>query len=303
VIRLVRVELRRLSSRRLLRWGLAVALLGVLAAPLITPWAFGEQARIQHDADIERCVEAKNPKVRDGVIMPTISPTVAEPAVRERLCRQVTPELDPLFHLRELDEVLRTVAALLIIAGFLVGASSVGADWQTGVMATVLTWESRRLRVVAARLLALVLAVFGAAFVWQVLVGSSLVPYSLLRDTSDSTGWEWLRTTSGLGARIALVAAGTAAVGFALALAGRATAVALGAGFAYLFVFENVIGSQFKPIRPWLMLWNAVVFVKGRFAAGGDVPGRSVAAAAAVLAVYLAVVTAAAALVFQRRDV
>jgi ABC-2 type transport system permease protein len=303
VSRLLRVELRRLRSRRLVRWSVLVVFLGVLAAPALVPWAFNEQARINHDADIERCVQAKPPKARDGVTLPTISPDVAAPASRERRCREVTPTVDPDFHLRQLDEIYRTTAALLVIGGFLVGASSIGADWQAGLIPTVLTWEGRRLRIFAARLIALVTAVFAAVIAWQGLLAATVLPYTLVEGTTDETGGDWVRTISGLGLRVAVIAAAAAAFGFALALLGRGTAAALGVGFAYLFVFENVVGSQFKPLRPWLMLWNGLVFVKGTFEAGGDVPNRTVVAAAVILTVWAVVIVVGAGVVFQRRDV
>ena len=302
-MRLVRVELRRLWRRRLVRRFLLAVFVGLVAAPLIVPWAFSEQARIDHDADLERCVQDRPPKVRDGVTMPTIPPDVAEPAQRRRLCDEVTPELDPDFHLRQLDEVFRTTAALLIIGGFLVGASSVGADWQAGLLPTILTWEGRRLRVFAARLIALVAGVLATIVLWQTILGLSVLPYALAKDTLDGTGSDWLRTITGLGLRVTVVGAGAAALGFALALVGRGTAAALGVGFAYLLVFENVVGSQFTPLRPWLVLWNSLVFVKGTFEAGGDVPGRTVVGAALLLALWAAVVLAGAAIVFGRRDV
>jgi hypothetical protein len=297
------VELRRLWTRRLVRWSLVGVFVGILAAPVLVPWAYSEQARINHDADIERCVEDLPPKTRDGVTMPAIPSDVAAPTERDRLCRQVTPTLDPDFHLRQLDEIYRTTAALLIIGGFLIGASSIGADWQAGMIPTVLTWEGRRLRMFTARLVALVVAVFAAVAAWQALLAASVVPYTLVKETTDGAGTDWLRSVSGLGLRVAAIGAAAAAFGYALALVGRGTAAALGAGFAYLFVFENVVGSQFTPLRPWLMFWNALVFVKGTFEAGGDVPNRTVTAAAAVLAVWAAAIIGAAAAVFLRRDI
>ena len=301
--RLVRVELHRLWSRRLVRWSLVVLFAGIATAPVLVPWAFREQARINHDADIERCVQDQPPKTRDGVTMPTIPADIAAPAERDRLCRETVPTLDPDFHLRQLDQIFRTTAPLLVIAGFLVGASSIGADWQAGLLPTILTWESRRRRVFAARLVALVGATLAAIVAWQAVLALSVLPGSLAVDTTDGTGGDWLGTITGLGLRIALVGAGAAALGYALAVLGRGTAAALGMGFAYLFVFENVVGSQFKPLRPWLVLWNAIVFAKGTFEAGGDVPGRTVTAAALLLAVWATAIVAVAALVFQRRDV
>ena len=301
--RLVAVELRRLAARRLVRWSLGVLLVGLLATPLVVPWAFSEQARITHDADIERCVQGRPPKTHDGVTMPTIPDDVDSPAERDRRCRQVTPTLDADFHLRQLDQVLRTTAPLLILVAFLVGASSVGADWQAGVVATVLTWETRRWRVFAARLAAVAGTMLAAVALWQLLAGLLVLPQAALGDRLDGTGAGWVRSTAGLGGRVALVAAGATSAGYALALLGRGTAAALGVGFAWLFVFENVVGSQFEPLRPWLVLWNALVFVKGTFEAGGDVPGRTVVAAAGVLAGWTAAVVVGAGVVFRRRDV
>jgi hypothetical protein len=68
-------------------------------------------------------------------------------------------------------------------------------------------------------------------------------------------------------------------------------------------VFENVVGSQFKPLQPWLMLWNALVFTKGTFEAGGDVPDRAVIAAAAILPLWAAAIVGGAAAIFHQRDI
>lgn len=213
--RLLWVELRRLGARRLVRWSLLVALLGVLAAPAVVPWAFHEQARIKHDADIERCVQGKPPKVRDGVRLPTVPPEVASPAERDRLRREVTPALDPKFHLRQLDQAYRTTAPLLISGAFVIGASSVGADWHAGLMPTVLTWEGRRHRVFAARLVALASAVFVTAMLWQALLTAAVLPGTLAAHTTDGTGGHWPAMISGLGLRTAAVAVGAGVFGWA----------------------------------------------------------------------------------------
>jgi hypothetical protein len=100
VIELVDVELRRLLSRRLVRMLAAALFVGIVAAPPLVDWAFRERARIERDADLERCVQAKPPKVRDGVTMPTIGADVGAPAERARRCEQAIPRRDGTFHLR-----------------------------------------------------------------------------------------------------------------------------------------------------------------------------------------------------------
>jgi ABC transporter len=56
----------------------------------------------------------------------------------------------------------------------------------------------------------------------------------------------------------------------------------------------DLAGSNFEPLRPWMMYWDATVFVKGRFEAGGDVPGRSTLEAGGVLLAYALGVTVVA---------
>lgn len=305
MIVLLEVEVRRLWARRLTRTLGAVLLVALVAAPPIVDLAFGQRARIERDADLERCALAQSPKVRDGLTMPTIPATVTSPTERAERCDQAIPPREGTFHLREVGEILRPAAALVIIASFTVGASAVGADWQAGCIPTLLTWEGRRGRVYLAKLLAVTATVFLAVALWQLLLTLVLAPFAAARDTTDATGGAWLRETAGLGLRVAAVAAGAAALGHAIAFVGRGTAVALGGGLAYVLVFESVLGSNFTPLRPWLVLDNAVVFVKGRFEGGpgGDVPGRTVVAAAVILAAYLSAVVGVTAALFRRRDV
>lgn len=305
MIALVEVQVRRLWARRLTRTLALVLVAGIVVAPPLVDRAFRERARIERDADLERCIRAQPPKVRDGITMPTIPDDVASSAERSRACTRAIPPRDGTFHLREVGEILRPMGALLIVAGFAVGASAVGADWQAGFVPTLLTWEGRRIRVFVAAVVAAAGTVLLAVVVWQLLLTVALAPFAAVRDATDATGAAWVRETSGLGLRIAAVAAGAAALGCAIAFVGRGTAAALGGGLGYVLVLETVLGSNFRPLRPWLVLDNAVVFVTGQFEGGpgGDVPGRTVGAAAVILTTYLAVVLAVAAAVFRRRDI
>jgi ABC-type transport system involved in multi-copper enzyme maturation permease subunit len=91
-------------------------------------------------------------------------------------------------------------------------------------------------------------------------------------------------------------------VGFSVASIGRNTAAALGIGFAYFLVVENVVGSMLEDFRRWLLLGNAIVLVSGENS-GGEVTGRSVVAAALYLTVVAVGLLAAATVLFRRRDV
>lgn len=301
--RLVRVEVRRLGSRRMVKLIVGILAFGVLAAIPLLDWAIAQQARIDHDAEIERCVAAEKPKARDdGFVPPTISETVASPSERERRCRQVIPPVDPDFRPADVVDVTTNTSELLILLGFIVGASFIGTDWQAGVIPTTLSWESRRTRVFFAKLAAVAGSVFVVALAWHALFDGALTGLLALEGTFREADGEWLRAVTGLALRVSAVSAGAALLGYAAGHIGRSTAGALGLGLGYVFAVENVVGSNFKPLRPWMMFWDSTVFVKGQFEAGGDVPGRSTLEAGVVLLAYAIGVTLVAVWLFRTRD-
>jgi ABC-2 type transport system permease protein len=301
--RLVHVEVRRLGSRRIVKIVAGVLAVGVVAAIPLLDWAIAQQARIDRDAEIERCVAAEEPEARDdGFVPPTIPETVASPSQRERRCQQAIPPVDPDFRPSDVEDVTTNTSALLILLGFIVGASFIGADWQAGVIPTTLTWESRRSRVFFAKLAAVAVPVFAVALLWHALFDGALTGLSALEGTLGEADGEWLRTVTGLALRVSAVSAGAAVLGYAAGHIGRSTAGALGLGLGYVFVVENVVGSNFTPLRPWMMFWDATVFVKGQFEAGGDVPGRSTLEAGLVLLAYACGVTLVALWTFRTRD-
>ena len=105
---------------------------------------------------------------------------------------------------------------------------------------------------------------------------------------------------AGVIARGAALTAFGAAMGFAIATVGRNTAAALGAGFAYIIVLENILGSSLRGMRRWLLLGNAIVFVSG--SNGSGVPGRSVLGAGLFLAAVAGTLLIGAAVTFRTRD-
>lgn len=299
--RLVRVEVRRLGSRRMVKIAVGVLALAVVTAIPLLDWAIAQQARIDHDAEIERCVAAEEPEARDdGFVPPAIAETVASPSQRERHCQQAIPPVDPDFRPSDVEDVTTNTSALVILLGFIAGASFIGADWQAGVIPTTLSWETRRTHVFFAKLAAVVVSVFAVALLWHVLFDGALTGLSALEGTLGQADGQWLRTVTGLAVRVSAVAAGAALFGYAAGHIGRSTAAALGLG--YVFAVENVAGSNFRPLRPWMMYWDATVFVKGQFEAGGDVPGRSTLEAGGVLLAYTLGVTIVALWSFRTRD-
>jgi len=113
----------------------------------------------------------------------------------------------------------------------------------------------------------------------------------------DPTLWS-LAGTIGRGVALATISAG---IGFAIATIGRNTAAALGAGFAYVIVLENIVGTSLEGWRRWLLLGNVIVFVSGH-SDSSEIPGRSVIGAGVFLAAVAVAALAVAGGTFRRRD-
>ena len=304
---LLAAELRRIASRRLVRLTAALALIGALlggAAAFAFSGSLSDaeyqqrvaeaEARLQaQDAQIESCLQAHG--VERGE---EISDEVAQQCFPDEDVGHVD---DPRFDRSRLESILRGVTGALAVIAWGLGASLVGAEFASRSMTTLLTWEPRRGRVFVAKTAAVMLAVTVFALAVLVLVGLAMWPalaaHGAPLRAGDPTLWS-LAGTVGRGVALATISAG---IGFAIATIGRNTAAALGAGFAYVIVLENIVGTSLEGWRRWLLLGNVIVFVSGR-SDGSDVPGRSVAGAG----VFLAAVAVGSLLVaggaFRRRD-
>jgi ABC-2 type transport system permease protein len=230
MIALLGVEWRRVLARRLVRVSAALAVLAVLAAGAITflvsqdtDAASLAQAQAARQVEVQRCITGQ----LEGV------PADVPADHRAEFCEQgfIPPVPDRRFHYEHLPEILVGTSGFAIILGWLVGASLVGAEWHAGTMATLLTWEPRRIRVLVAKLVAAGALVFALAVALQLLLGAALLPAGLLRGTTDGINSDWLRSLSGVGLRVAAVSVVGATMALSIATIGRNTAAALGIAF------------------------------------------------------------------------
>jgi len=159
-----------------------------------------------------------------------------------------------------LPEIIEGVASLTSIMGLVIGASLVAASWQTGTVGTIFTWEPRRARWYAARLLVVGSGVFAIALAIVAFLSVALAIAAALRgSTILSDGW-WtdVATTA---VRVAITAAVASAIGGALAAVGRHTAAALGVLFVWVAVLEGIVRGLRPLWSPWLLGDNVVTFV------------------------------------------
>ena len=313
-MRLIGVELRRAFARRLTKLLIVVSIAGIVAAG-IAVYFHSNRATAEISPAAPKIEDFKNGAFQDCVnggpldfpTPPTALPPVGS-AQRAGVCRDLVDQLqfnqavDKRFHVTQLADVLQHVSAFAAIIAWLLGSSLIGAEWRTGSMATLLTWEPRRIRVTMAKAFAAVVAAFLIVMLLQGLLVGALYPAARFRGSTAGATHEFWRSLSYLGLRSGGLAAGAALIAFAVASLGRSTAAALGAGFGYLALVEGaLLGALVPSSRPWLIVRNAVVFITDRRAF--DVPGRSPEQAGLLLLGYALGFLLIAALVNQQRDV
>jgi len=223
----------------------------------------------------------------------------------EEYCEQIigTPEIeDPAFSLVSYREVAEGLSGLFIGLVMILAASFIGAEWHAGTVTTQLTWEPRRNRVLAAKVIAA--ALFGFAFFLlaeAVLLGI-VAPTALFRGTTEGIDAAWVRGVIGVVLRGAGAAAFAAAIAFSLASLARNTAAAVGGAFVYLAILEPLIRAVRPRWQPWFLYDNLATFISGH--TPSLMPfGRTTAGAGVLLSIYTMGFVLLALAVFRRRDV
>jgi ABC-2 type transport system permease protein len=306
--RLLIAELRRIADRRLVRVTVALALLGAVlggAAGFAWSGSLPEATYQQRVAEATARMEAQDEVTQSCLRAHGVS---REQQIPDEVAAQCFPANDvghvddPRFHRSRLRSILQGVTGALAVVGWALGASMVGAEFASRSMTTMLTGDPRRWRVFAAKSVAVLAAMAVFALAVLVLVAVAMWPalaaHAAPLRPDDPTLWS-IAGTIGRGVALTTFAAG---IGFAIATIGRNTAAALGVGFAYIIVLENILGSSLMRWRQWLLLGNVIVFVSGRDTGDGDVPGRTVIGAALFLAAVVLVSLAVAGGTFRRRD-
>jgi ABC-2 type transport system permease protein len=302
VTRLLRAEAYRVVARPIIRLVIGLALLGAVvggALAFLATSSLSERDYRQrvHAAesvrpDAQRCLPAGQgkPGVNDG-----------DPALKACLERNDIKVHDPRFHRTRLRAVLQGSSGFLALVAWVVGASLIGAEYQSRSLTTTLTFEPRRLRLCAVKTIAAVGVVALLTAGALVVVTAAMLP-ALVWHGAPVRGEPSVASLAGIVLRGTALSAIAAALGFSIATIGRSTAAALGAGFAYIVILENIVGSTMEPWRRWLLLGNTIVFASGRNS-GGGVPGRTVLSAGLFLASVAVTGIVAAHVFFRSRDV
>jgi ABC-2 type transport system permease protein len=208
-----------------------------------------------------------------------------------------------LLELFSLPDILRGTSFIVFVIGLVIGGSSVGADWQHGTMAALLTWEPRRVRVFLTRAAVVAIFVFVFAVVLQLALSLLLAAGAALRGGTGETGGAWLRDVAGTLLRIGIASAVGATVGATIAMIGRNTTAALGVVFGYLAIAESLLRGLLPTISSALFSTNVVVFIDGRAGTSENGSVITVGKASLTLALYAGVLVVVALTLFRTRDV
>ena len=150
-----------------------------------------------------------------------------------------------------------TAGAALAFAGFVLGASSFGADEASRALTTLLTWEPRRPRVLASRAAACAALTACVSLAVLALLCLALLPAALARGTGAVPTGGWYLSMAGLALRCALLAAVASAIGVSCAAIGRSTLAALAILAVYLIAVERAVFAFEPSVSRWLFLTNA----------------------------------------------
>ncbi|MEU1679124.1 ABC transporter permease subunit [Micromonospora zamorensis] len=251
---LVRAELERLAARRfvqlmvvLLAFAFAVTAATTLAgshkpsaSELNSARAQATEARQSMETAYQECLARKGgslPTEDSGLYLPADCSEI-DPIRQSRL--PIAADFLPgvFSFAQQARPLVFFLIAFLVLFGFLVGASYIGADLNSGGVVNLLLWRPRRLTVLGAKLGTLLGTVLVLALLASV---AYLAAFWVIGQTaglpSQLSGefWRELGALHGRGLVLVLL---TTAAGFAIATLGRHTSAALGALAAYVVVWE-----------------------------------------------------------------
>jgi ABC-2 type transport system permease protein len=270
---LLKAELRRWRGRRFIRLLLALALLGYLVVvPLIayTQFARTTPAELTEARSAVDRIVAEQAAFREQCLAnpPSDAPEGMTP---EEVCGPAMTAADvnaadflprrPFVFTEALQVGTIAVGVAVAALFFVIGATWVGAEWSARTMTALLFWETRRLRVLAVKVVVLAAAAaLTAAFAQALWAGSAWLIASTRGTTSGRPARFWTDAAQNSG-RAVLLAVLVALIGFGVAHLTRGTGAALGVGFVYFAVAETAVNVVRPVWQEWLVTRNVAALL------------------------------------------
>ncbi len=214
----------------------------------------------------------------------------------------------PFHSVTGLRGALGGAATPLALAGFILGASVLGADYASRAFTTLLIWEPRRQRVLTAQAAACASVTAVAALAILAVLTVALLPTALAHGVGPSpTGTGYL-SIAALAVRCALLAAAASVVGTSFAAIGGSTAAALAGAGVYMLVIEQAAIAAAPSVGRWLLSvdalsWIAITPHPTISGPSGHTNGHTVIAAGLLLLTVVVALQALATVVLRHRDI
>jgi len=328
MMRLTRVELRRLYSRRLT----TIALLGALILTGLMLFDSFQRAKPLSGAELTSQQAQFEQAHKDWVVNgdQQLADCLTQQAETQKTdpkadfgCNQMEPKAEnwgkPQARFAEMmPSTLLAGSYLLIFVGFLVGASFMAAELSSGSMANWLTFEPRRMRVYASKLAAAGLGLVPATTALLGLLTAGV--WLIVRHFSPTvvtTAKVW-GDLGEMGVRTLAMALAATVTGAAIGVLVRRTVAVLGIAVGYLVLVEGVFGQALQGARPWLLQLNVTAWLqhgatyyaqtcttdaKGQYSCQGVEKILTVGHSSAYLGLLVVLAIGLAAWVFRQRDV
>ncbi len=328
MMRLTKVELRRLFSRRLT----SVAILGALVVTGLMLFSTFQSAKPLSSAELASQRVQFDQTRKDWEVngAQQVKDCLSQQAEQQKTdpkaslgCDHMEPTLanwgKPQAKFAEImPSTLVAGSFLLAFVGFVIGASFVAAEFSSGSMANWLTFEPRRMRVYASKLAAAGLGMIPATVaLLSLLTAGVWLIVAHFSPTLGTSAKAW-GDLGVMGARSLALALAATVAGAAMGLLLRRTVAVLGITVGYLVLVEGVFGQALQNARPWLLQLNVTGWLKhgatyfintcstdaqGNYNCRGVEKVLSFSHSSIYLGLLVLIAIALAALVFRRRDV
>ncbi len=199
----------------------------------------------------------------------------------------------------------------MLVLGVILGASFIGAEYSAGTIETLLLWEPRRSRVLAAKLTVAAVVTFVVVVALLAFLVVVMLPVAAVRgSTAGADGEFWLGLASVV-LRAGAAAAAISAIALSVSTVARNTVAGVVALLGYSAVSPALSSTLLRGFRPFDLTENLSVFVGGGevgqwVSYNGyyeSVAHHGVVGAAIVIASYVVVFVVVGLAVFRRRDV
>jgi ABC-2 type transport system permease protein len=214
----------------------------------------------------------------------------------------------------EATSLLGPVATLLPVMAFVIGASYLGADVKTGMLEQILTWEPRRLRVLAARTIGGIASIAVLSMVLAAFLVALLYGLAAATGTTDGTTSELWANVATAVLRTGAAAGLFFAIGLGITLLVNNSVGSIVGFVIYWFIIEGFLLAAFLPrVAVYLPITNASAFAQGppvQRIVGSvfgpevtTVDDHSYVIAGVILAAWTVLALTTSSVVFKKRDV